>query len=146
MGHIDRPFTAVNDFPREFLENQRPDASHKVSTFEVPEDEISPEAVIVCRQCRKNITDPTQRFSVDGSHHHTFANPHGLIFDIGCFQSAIGCRRIGPVSDEFTWFKGYHWQIVVCAGCMVHLGWFFLEPGGQHYFYGLILDRLINPS
>lgn len=143
MRLIERPYTDIDDFPPAFLENRRPDPSQLTSTFEDQEEEAAPEAVIVCRQCRKHITDPSQRVSVGGSHHHTFANPHGLVFDIGCFQTAVGCRGVGPVSCEFAWFRGYDWQIAVCAGCMTHLGWIFSASGGTR-FHGLILDRLIN--
>jgi hypothetical protein len=98
---------------------------------------------ILCRDCLHPVTRPDQRIGVDGSHRHTFANPHGIVFDIGCFRTADGCGRVGPRSEEFAWFAGYSWQVGVCAACLVHLGWHFASPGGGE-FYGLILDRLIE--
>lgn len=133
-----------SDLSRECLDKQPSGAFHQILPIEDQEEESVREAVIVCRECRNHITDPSRRVSVDGAHYHTFANPHGHIFEIGCFQSADGCRGIGPASKEFTWFKGYDWQIVVCSGCMAHLGWFFSAAGDFHFF-GLILDRLISP-
>lgn len=98
---------------------------------------------ILCRDCLHLVTRPSERLGIDGSHRHTFANPHGIVFEIGCFRSAEGCGRIGPRSAEFTWFAGHSWQVGVCAACLVHIGWHFRSPGGGD-FYGLILDRLIE--
>lgn len=101
------------------------------------------EKVIVCRRCLTHITEEDQRISVDGAHRHTFANPHGHVFDIGCFKSAAGCLGRGPASDEFAWFPGYSWRIVICSGCMAHLGWMFQSQGGDR-FLGLIMDGLVS--
>jgi hypothetical protein len=106
-----------------------------------PQEEI----YILCRDCLHPVTRPADRISVQGRHRHTFANPHGVVYEIGCFRSAPGCGRIGPASDEFTWFAGYRWRVCVCAACLVHLGWRFTATGGEP-FYGLILDRLIEPT
>jgi len=99
------------------------------------------ERYIVCRQCGQRLTRPNERTTVNGSHTHTFANPTGLVFEIGCFSMARGCSLIGPPSLEFPWFAGYSWQIAICSACQTHLGWLFL---GQHsnQFFGFILDRL----
>jgi hypothetical protein len=32
------------------------------------------------------ITSPAERIVVQGSHQHTFANPHGIIYEIGCLN------------------------------------------------------------
>lgn len=96
---------------------------------------------IVCRQCRQRLTRPSERTSVNGSHRHTFANPSGMVFEIGCFRMARGCAFIGPPSYEFPWFAGHSWQIAICSTCQTHLGWLFQGQGGNQFF-GLILDRL----
>jgi hypothetical protein len=114
---------------------------------ERPEDEVEDktidedEDIIVCRQCNLPITRPAERINKDGAHRHTFANPHGIVYEIGCFRTAIGCGYTGPASDEFTWFKGYDWRIAVCRACLTHLGWLFSSAGSDQ-FHGLILDRL----
>lgn len=126
---------------RLLLEKGRSDSPGRELPFEDQEEETIPENVLVCRQCLKHITDDTQRISVDGGHRHTFANPHGLVYEIGCFQTAVGCRGVGPRSDEFTWFRGFSWQVVICGGCMTHLGWLFIGSG-EDGFYGIILERL----
>jgi hypothetical protein len=110
-------------------------------------DERAPqeELFILCRACRHPIARPADRIRVQGRHRHTFANPHGIVFEIGCFQSAPGCGAIGPDSDEFTWFPGHRWRVCICAACLAHLGWLFSASGG-HTFHGLIIDRLIEPQ
>jgi len=101
---------------------------------------------IVCRQCLHIITRPKEKIQVNGSHHHTFANPHGLIFEVGCFQTAEGCGYTGQASEEYTWFRGYLWRVAVCGKCLTQLGWLFSASMGSTHFHGLILDKLIFES
>jgi len=98
---------------------------------------------IVCRQCRQIITSPAERIEMEGTHRHTFANPHGIVYQIGCFKSVTGCGYAGPASDEWSWFKGFSWQVAVCGTCLLHVGWLFVSKGGSR-FYGLILDRIVE--
>lgn len=100
---------------------------------------------ILCRQCLNMITSPDEGIWMNGSYRHTFANPVGVVYEIGCFNSAPGCRAVGPVTDEFTWFSGYLWRVAICAKCLTHLGWHFITSAG-HGFHGLILDRLVEPK
>lgn len=118
---------------------QLPGASASAAGKEAPLEEPR----VLCRACRQTITRSAERIPVDGAHRHTFANPHGLVFEIGCFASAPGCATAGPASAEFTWFAGHSWRLALCRGCRTHLGWRFATPGG-HAFYGLILERLIE--
>lgn len=97
---------------------------------------------LLCRLCRQRITTTADRMIVNNAHHHTFANPGGFVFDVGCFQSAPGCGHSGAKTDEFTWFPGYKWQIAVCSGCLLHMGWRFTASGNG--FHALILDHLIS--
>ena len=119
--------------------------SRKGDPKEIPESENEPSAgiadEIVCRQCRHGITSRSQRTVVENAHRHTFANPEGIVFEIGCYEKAWGCSYAGPSSAEFTWFPGYRWRIAVCANCRIHLGWRF-SSGEGHFFHGLITDRL----
>lgn len=122
-------------------EGQQPDLEVADQEAEQPEEK----AYILCRQCRQAVTRSEERFSFQGAHRHTFANPHGLVFDIGCFRDCLGCGYSGAASDEFTWFAGYRWRICFCSNCLTHLGWLFSSPGGDG-FHGLILERLIEPD
>ncbi|WP_321496070.1 cereblon family protein [uncultured Desulfobacter sp.] len=108
---------------------------------------VEDEKVIICRVCSQLVTKPELSIRVNDAHAHVFANPHGNVFEIGCFSHAPGCVPVSQRSDEFTWFPGYSWTIGACAGCGSHLGWIFSgETGGMvNRFYGLILDKLIFP-
>ncbi len=117
-----------------------PDNLIKDKTEEKTSDD---DKFILCRQCRQVITHPAERIEMAGSHRHTFANPHGIVYEIGCFRSARGCGYAGPTTDEFSWFKGFRWRIAVCRTCLTHLGWLFTSSGNAG-FNGLILDRLIE--
>ncbi len=109
-----------------------------------PEEEPSDrEVYLLCAQCHEIITRPADRISVQGAHRHIFANPHGIIFEIGCFISVKGCAHAGPATDEFSWFNGFSWKAAYCRMCLTHLGWFFSSTGGNN-FYGLVLDRLVE--
>lgn len=96
--------------------------------------------VLVCTECLHAITTSGARIEMSGSHAHTFSNPHGFVFHIGCFAVAPGCDAASESSTYFSWFPGYAWQIAVCRGCGSHLGWLFLSADSR--FHGLIVDRL----
>lgn len=104
--------------------------------------EDAPDAVL-CRHCFHLLTYQRERIFLNGRHTHTFANPHGIVFEIACFRRTPGVGTTGLPSDEFTWFQGYAWQIALCGGCLVHVGWRFTSPDAS--FSGLILDRLMMP-
>jgi hypothetical protein len=125
----------------------KPDAEGDVTVLEKEAEEPAPEEeeYILCRQCHQAITRPVDRIVIQGSHRHTFANPHGIVFDIGCFRNVKGCGYAGAASDEFTWFAGFSWRVCYCAMCLTHLGWIFSSTGGN-IFHGLILDKLIEPG
>lgn len=116
----------------------------------VVEDETEEKAtetkkLILCRQCLQVITSASERIEIQGSHKHTFANPHGIVYEIGCFRSVAGCGYAGPPTTDFSWFAGFSWRITVCSMCLTHLGWLFISPSIES-FSGLILDRLIEPE
>ena len=102
-----------------------------------PMEERTP---IFCRRCRNEITVVEYTTVVNGRHDHTFTNPTGIAFHIGCFSDAYGCVVHGVPTNEFTWFPGYSWCFSTCANCFAHLGWFYQSDGSA--FFGLILDNL----
>lgn len=98
--------------------------------------------VISCRTCRHRLTDSSQRIEVAGAHRHTFFNPAGIVYELGCFAAAPGIRLTGEASGEFAWFAGYLWRIGLCGGCGTHLGWHFER--GESSFFGLILAGITD--
>jgi hypothetical protein len=110
---------------------------------EVDEEvETKLDRAIVCKSCGHPITHRRERLEIDGKHQHTFVNPSAVVFDIGCFRAAPGCAGVGPDSAYWTWFPGYRWRTVICAGCAEHLGWSFANS--DRSFFGLILDKLVD--
>lgn len=103
------------------------------------EQEVSGQDEIVCANCDHPITQAIWRISKNQDHEHTVFNPAGQVFRIVCFKEAPGVAVRGTPSTEFTWFKGYAWQVGQCAGCDIHIGWRF---SGADIFFGLIKDRL----
>jgi hypothetical protein len=87
-----------------------------------------------CGSCGFEIARRRDRIEMSGAHEHTFVNPAGAVFGIGCFREAAGCAEVGDEEATFTWFPGWSWQIAVCRR------WRFrLAPDA---FHGLILARL----
>ena len=105
--------------------------------------EAGAERSLLCRLCSQPVTARSNAVEVDGSKEHTFFNPAGLMFEIGCFSHAPGCIMQGDASEEFTWFPGHAWRHAHCGGCGAHLGWRF-ESGAGGVFFGLVSKRLVE--
>lgn len=97
---------------------------------------------IRCVICRHIITNKEHIKSISGTHIHEFTNPHGIRFTIGCFDRAPGCAPVGGEYAEWSWFRGYMWQLALCASCSEHLGWRYLNDASSEFF-GLNITRLI---
>jgi hypothetical protein len=124
------------------LRNLQVSTEQKPKKAENSEIESTPEKKsLYCVVCHWKITNENQKIAMGGKAEHTFFNPHGMVFHIGCFKEAQGCGIVGTPSSEFSWFPGYHWQIAHCSNCHNHLGWLFLK-GVKPHFFGLILAQL----
>lgn len=100
---------------------------------------------IQCAACRFPISSTDQRIEVSGQHDHHCVNPLGYRFHIGCFGEALGCAISGNPAAADSWFPSFSWQYASCSRCTKHLGWYFQDAAGSH-FYGLILDRILVDS
>ncbi|MDA8165673.1 MAG: cereblon family protein [Desulfobacteraceae bacterium] len=98
------------------------------------------ERLIRCRSCHHPVTSSSHGMEVNGRHQHTFPNPLGIVFQIGCFAAAAGCVSRGQATSEFSWFPGFSWCFALCANCQAHLGWHYRGAGQS--FYGLIIGQL----
>jgi hypothetical protein len=107
-------------------------------------DDMSGGRAVVCRHCHSQITTTGARITIADRHDHTFINPGGWEYRIGCFAKAPGCSQRGEISTYWSWFEGYSWQMDVCASCGEHLGWLFraVDDDLLGQFHGLILNRL----
>lgn len=111
--------------------------SQKEGAGEIDEGEF-----ILCGNCRNVITSTVNKIEMNGKHTHTFTNPKGFVYRVGCFGEAPGILNQGAPTLEFTWFAGFAWSYSLCIRCFAHLGWFYRS--GEKTFYGLILDHLIE--
>jgi hypothetical protein len=132
----------VNSTSQCFRADNRQDNSQLGRPIEKEEGEegISPAEAICCKVCGRAVTGRDQEIAVHGSHAHTFFNPAGIVFELGCFVTAPGCYSTGEATSEFTWFAGYVWRFALCRRCNSHLGWFF--ETAESSFFGLILANL----
>ena len=99
---------------------------------------------ILCRVCKNKISSLDEMVSIDGHHRHTFTNPLGIVYEIGCFSAANGCMVLGSPTLEHTWFPGFSWNFALCSQCFSHLGWYYQSAGKS--FFGLILKNLLENS
>jgi len=93
-----------------------------------------------CLHCNQKVTKVSDRIEANGKHEHSFINPAGVIYRIGCFAAAAGVLEVGEPSAHFSWFSGCVWRIALCVRCERHLGWGF--HGGEASFFGLVLAEL----
>lgn len=106
-------------------------------------EERAEERWLLCKFCRQKITSADKAIQINYRHCHTYSNPAGTRFRIGCFSTASGCQHQSPPTEEFTWFKGFSWQVALCANCLTQMGWYY-QAATAASFYGLILDYLIE--
>jgi hypothetical protein len=95
---------------------------------------------LFCRTCGQPVARHRDRIEVNGAHIHAVFNPMGILFEVGCFAQAPGCRFEGEFTSKFTWFPGHAWRFAFCRQCGVHLGWEYREETNS--FAGLIMTEL----
>ncbi len=115
-------------------------STDEVSTHPLSDEAAAPIVWLNCVQCGSKVARCNDRIEVNDKHEHTFINPAGVLYRIGCFSASPGAFEVGQASSEFAWFRGYEWRCLCCAACEVHLGWTFTQ--GAMRFCGLILDQL----
>ena len=123
-----------------FDDSNSSDIKELVRAREEEGEEEGEEEPFRCNNCRHCITTKGERITVGETHEHTFVNPGGFIFHIGCFGEARGCLESGRETYDHTWFADYSWRLAVCENCLSHLGWVYHSE--NNIFYGLIVNRL----
>jgi len=109
---------------------------------DLDEEERADDRWLLCMFCRQRITSEDKAIQINNRHCHTYSNPAGTRFRIGCFSSAAGCQHHSHPTEEYTWFKGFSWQVALCTNCQTQMGWYYRSAAAMS-FYGLILDYLI---
>ncbi len=105
-------------------------------------DPLAHEKGIYCASCDTRISGHERAISFAGAHRHRFSNPAGVEFEIVLYRDAR-VHTYGPATEEYTWFAGYAWQVVLCANCQTHLGWRYRRSDSPD-FYGLIIGQIIE--
>jgi hypothetical protein len=126
----------------EFLRDRRLEPDEAALLDPRPDTPEHEGPIFACAFCLRPVTSAGARIEVGGSHSHSFVNPHGFRFRIGCFARVVGCRLVGEPSGEWSWFPPCRWQIELCGACREQLGWFFSSRDER--FHGLVLDRLVE--
>jgi len=132
----DQIFKAFQQFSEKAIEKIKKRIEQEKKKLKKEEDQI------LCKFCQNKITSMTQIINVNGQYRHTFTNPSGITFQIGCFSSANGCIIHGKPTLDFTWFDGFSWNFSLCSNCHAHLGWHYNSSENINFF-GLILDHLV---
>jgi hypothetical protein len=109
------------------------------SLFEHEEDDDFREWRLVCASCGHLVTTVSEKVEVRGRHHHDFPY-YGHIVRLGCYRNAPGCVGTERISNGYSWFRGYAWEIQLCRNCYAQLGWKYMSQ--EDSFYGLVFKLL----
>jgi hypothetical protein len=107
-------------------------------------EEDGPRNSLLCKACGNEITASEFGIHRHGRFEHTFENPAGYSYRLGCFSAAWNCLLHGAPTHAHTWFPGFRWRFCACGRCGLHLGWHY--DSGAESFFGLILDNLVRQS
>ncbi len=110
-----------------------------LSIFEDEDDDKMRKRLLICADCGHPITKVSERVNIRGRHNHGFRYFNETV-PLGCFRNAQGCVGVQRISNGYSWFRGYAWQIQVCGNCHTQLGWKYISE--EDSFYGLIFKTL----
>ena len=125
-------------------ESEEDEADVRILSREEAEENEGRREPLRCRGCGNEVTAAEFGIRRHGRFEHTFDNPAGYTFRLGCFSNAWNCLLHGVPTHAFTWFPGFRWRFCSCGHCGLHLGWHY--DSGAESFFGLILDNLIRQS
>ena len=111
----------------------------RLSVFEDEVDDTMQEWRLICAYCGHCVTKVAEKIEVRGRHNYDFPY-YGHIVRLGCYRNAPGCVGIERVSNGYSWFRGYSWQIQLCRNCTIQLGWKYMSQDDN--FYGLVFKML----
>ena len=109
------------------------------SLFEDDQDEAVKQTRLLCAACGHPVTKVAEKTEVFGRHDHAFPYYNQTV-QLGCFLDAPGSIGVERISYGYSWFRGYAWQIQVCANCYAQLGWKYMSQDDS--FYGLVFNTL----
>jgi hypothetical protein len=116
-----------------------PYLKEELSIFEDEDDEKMRKRILACADCDHPVTAVSEKINIRGRHNHTLRYFNETV-QLGCFRNAQGCVGVQRISNGYSWFRGYAWQIQVCGNCHTQLGWKYMSE--EDSFYGLIFKML----
>jgi len=109
------------------------------SLFKSKTDIEMEKADLICSVCGQNVTKVNEKVEIRGRHNHSFRLYQEMVH-LGCFRNAPGCLGVERISNGYSWFRGYAWQIQVCRECYSQLGWKYISQDDS--FYGIMFRML----
>ena len=109
------------------------------SIFEDEDADKMRRKILICSGCGHPVTTVSEQIKVRGRHNHAFRYYDDIV-QLGCFRIAEGCVGVQGISQGYSWFRGYSWQIQVCGNCYTQLGWKYMSEDDS--FYGLVFKML----
>ena len=109
------------------------------SIFETKDALKMKQTNLTCARCGQPVTRVSEKVEIFGRHDHAF-HLYDEIIQLGCFRNAPGCMGVQGISNGYSWFRGYSWQIQVCNKCYIQLGWKYMSENES--FYGLMFRML----
>ncbi|GAB6906546.1 hypothetical protein DESC_780310 [Desulfosarcina cetonica] len=94
---------------------------------------------LVCAACGHPVTKVSDKIDVRGRHAYRFTNL-GYPIQLGCYGNASGSIGTGRISNGYSWFRGYAWEIQLCNHCYTQVGWKYMNA--ETHFYGLVFKML----
>lgn len=107
---------------------------------------------IKCNRCDRTLSTAENmlNMSTEGTL-GSYANAYGYIHETVTVKRMERTSVIldnSPPSTEQSWFPGYAWTIMYCAGCFGHIGWKYNAVDSNthpHIFWGLRRAALASP-
>jgi len=98
-----------------------------------------------CARCGRFITHSGAVIRLNGSENHSFINPSGILCNFITFEHCENVMVHRELYLEHSWFSGYGWRFLMCANCVLHLGWKYdavTRIARPSNFYGVLVDGL----
>lgn len=81
---------------------------------------------LCCRECDHPVARQSDIFAMSKEGPQgNYVNPFGHVHETLTVHRVDGVTATTPPSNDFSWFPGYAWSIIVCSYCHTHMGWLF---------------------
>ncbi|RYG61337.1 hypothetical protein EON64_18645, partial [archaeon] len=93
-------------------------------------------SVLGCAACLSPLATISDCFQFPGAEGlaGAYVNSGGYVHPTCTFRRLLRnarCVTSGAPSLQDTWFHSYAWQVALCGGCGEHVGWRYIQVGGE---------------